>query len=67
MNPWIAQSVAAERTKDLHRRAATRSLARQVRHSQPVPRSRTLRQFLAIPRTARPRPAQSTSPASCRT
>jgi hypothetical protein len=57
MNPWIAQCVAAEHTKELHRQAATKRLARQARHSQPVPRSRPLRQFIAIARTASPRPA----------
>lgn len=57
MNPWIAQCVAAEHTKDLHRQAAARRLARQARHSRPVPRSRPLRQFIAIARTASPRSA----------
>ena len=57
MNPWTAQCVAAERTKDLHRRAAARSLAREARHSRHVRRNRTLRRFIAIARTARPRPA----------
>jgi hypothetical protein len=57
MNPWTTQCVAAERTKDMRQRAATRSLARQARHSRPVRRSRTLRKFIAIARTARPRPA----------
>ena len=57
MNPWTAQCVAAERTKDLHRRAAARSLAREARHSRPVRRTRTLRRFIAIARTARPRAA----------
>ncbi len=55
MNPWIAQSVAAEQTKDLHRQAAAKRLARQARrarHAQPVPQSRPLRQFIAIARTA---------------
>jgi hypothetical protein len=57
MNPWISQCVAAEHTKDLHRQAATQRLARQARRSQPAPRSRPLRQFIAIGRTASPRPA----------
>ncbi len=56
MNPWIAQCVAAEHTKDLHRQAATKRLARQARHRQPVRRTRLLRQFIAIARTASPRP-----------
>ena len=57
MNPWTAQCVAAEHTKELHRQAATKRLARQARHRQPVPRSRPLRQFTATARTASPRPA----------
>jgi len=61
MNPWIAERVAAEHTKDLHRHAATKRLAR---HSRPVPRFRPLRQFIAIVRTASPRPAQPASPAA---
>jgi hypothetical protein len=54
MNPWIAQCVAAEHTKELHRQAATKRLARQARHSQPVPQSRPLRQFIATARSPRP-------------
>lgn len=57
MNPLIAQSVAADRAKDLQRQAATMRLARQTRLAKPVPQSRTLRQFIAIARTASPRPA----------
>jgi hypothetical protein len=57
MNPWIMQCVAAEHTRDLERQAATKRLARQARHSQAVPRSRPLRQLIAIARTASPRPA----------
>jgi hypothetical protein len=57
VNPWTAQCAAAEHTKDLHRQAATNRMARQARHSQPVRRSRPLRQIIAIARTASPRPA----------
>ncbi len=59
MHPLIAQSVAADRAKDLQRQAATMRLARQTRLAKPVPQSRMLRQFIAIARTASasPRPA----------
>lgn len=57
MNPRIAECLAAEHTQDLHRQAAASRLARQARHSRLVPRSRPLRQFIAMARTARPRSA----------
>ena len=39
MNPWMAQCVAAEHTKDLHRQASTMRLARHAagRPAVPVP------------------------------
>ena len=57
MNPWNAQAVAAERTKDLHRQAATRRLAREAGRSGPISRSRPLLQLIAIARTASPKSA----------
>ncbi len=57
MNPWTAQSVAAEHNRDLHRQAATSRLARQTRQTRAVPQARPRWQFIAIGRTANPRPA----------
>ncbi len=54
MNPWTAQSVAAEHNRDLRRQAAASRLAR---HAQAVSQARPRWQFIAVGRTANPRPA----------
>jgi hypothetical protein len=52
MNPSIAQYIAAERTKDLHRQAATERLAKQARDTQPVRRPRLQWPFIPVARPA---------------